>query len=255
LERTIRYALNHSRTLAALRKSEQGLRVLSAKLVEAQENERKTIAQEIHDSIGASLTAIRYGLEEKLYNMRKGISSPDSISLEKIIEIVAETVKETHRISVNLRPSILDDMGLVASIRSLCREFQGIHKDIHIETDIDLRDDDVEEPLRIVIYRILQEALNNVLKHSNADSVQVGLGINRNSLVLTIKDNGMGFDPCEEVESEDKREDDMGLLGMKERTELSDGKFMIESEEGQGTFIKAEWPLDYSVTTSPCSMA
>jgi signal transduction histidine kinase len=242
LERSIRYAIDHTKTLAALRESERQLRVLSTKLLETQENERKMIAQELHDSIGSSLTAIRYGLEEKLHRMGKDKSPPEGISLEQIISIVRETIEETHRISSNLRPSALDDMGLLAAIRSICREFQEIYKDIRIETEIAIREDEIQEPLKIAIYRVLQEALNNVFKYSEADTVRVNLRKTDWDLELRIRDNGRGFDPREKLDHGDQM-GGMGLLGMKERTELSNGVFEITSKKGEGTVVRAKWPL------------
>jgi signal transduction histidine kinase len=242
LERSIRYAIDHSKTLAALRESEHQLRVLSAKLLETQENERKIIAQELHDSVGSSLTAIRYGLEEKLHRMGKGNSPPEGISLEQIISIVRDTIEETHRISSNLRPSSLDDMGLIAAIRSICREFQEVYTEIGIDTEIAIREDEIQEPLRIVIYRVLQEALNNIFKHSGADTVRVGLRKTVKSLELSITDNGKGFEPGNKP-APGGQTGGMGLLGMKERTELSNGTFEVASEKGRGTTIRATWPV------------
>jgi len=243
LERSIRYAIDHSKTLAALRESEQKLRLLSAKLLEAQENERKIIAQELHDSVGASLSAVRYGLEEKLHRMGKDNSPPEGISLEQIKGIVVETIEEIHRISSNLRPSTLDDMGLLPAVRSVCRELQEVHKGIQIETRLDAREEEVPEPLKIVIYRILQEALNNVFKHSQADTARVTLKKIGKTLELTVGDNGRGF-AAEKRLSQGERTGGMGLLGMKERVELSNGSFRILSGEGKGTTLQAEWGVD-----------
>jgi signal transduction histidine kinase len=243
LERSIRYAIENRKTLAALRDSECHLRILSAKLLDTQENERKTIAQELHDSIGASLTAIRYGLEEKLQRMGKHNAPPEGISLEKIISIVRDTIEETHRISSNLRPSSLDDMGLLAAIRSLCRELQEVYEVIEIEQDLTIQESEIQDSLKIVIYRVFQEALNNVFKHSRADTIQVCLRKTERSLGLSIRDNGEGFDP-EGMLTHEGRMGGMGILGMKERTELSSGTFKITSEKGKGTVIEAKWPLN-----------
>lgn len=240
LERAIRYAIDHFNTLEALRQSERQLRLLSAKLLETQENERRTIAQELHDSIGASLTAIRYGLEEKLQRMGKGNSPSEGISLEQIIRIVQDTTEEVHRISSNLRPSVLDDMGLFTAIRSICREFQAIQDGIRIETHIAVMEDEVKEPLGIVIYRILQEALNNALKHSGADIIHVGLRKTGSVLELCIRDNGQGFEMTDLLNQEDRTEG-MGLVGMKDRAELSGGTIEIRSEKEAGTTILAKW--------------
>jgi len=240
LGRAIRYAIKHAQTLAALRESERQLRALSAKLLETQENERRAIAQELHDSIGASLTAIRFALDEKLQRMGKDHSPPEGISLEQIIGMVKDTTEEIHRISSNLRPSVLDDMGLFAAIRSVCRELQEICEGIQVKTWIHVREDDVPTSLGIVIYRIVQEALNNAFKHSGADTVHVGLRKTEGFLELSIKDNGQGFDAAGQLE-EDGQTEGMGLLGMKERAELSGGTFAIHSEQEKGTTVLATW--------------
>ena len=129
LERSIRYAIDRSRNIQALKESEEKLRALSSKILEAQENERKIVARELHDSVGSSLTAIKYALEQKLVFMKEGIGMEAGISLEQIITLVRDTMEEIHRISSHLRPSVLDDLGLVTAIRSMCREFEDIYKD------------------------------------------------------------------------------------------------------------------------------
>jgi signal transduction histidine kinase len=133
-------------------------------------------------------------------------------------------------------------MGLLAAIRSSCRELKELYERIQIETEIGIQEEDVQEPLKIVIYRVLQEALNNVVKHGGADTVRVLLTKTERSLELSIRDNGQGFDPEEKLSGESQM-GGMGLVGMKERTELSNGTFEIASEKGKGTVIKAKWPL------------
>ena len=241
LERSIRYAIGRLKTLTALQDSEHQIRLLSAKLLEAQENERRIIAQELHDSVGASLTAVRYGLEEKIYRMGKDNRPPEGVSLEQIVPIVRDTIEEIHRISSNLRPSVLDDMGLLAAIRSDCRKLQKVYQRIQIEIRIDVEEEEIPESLKINIYRVLQEALNNAFKHSGADTVYVSLKKPGQFLDLSIRDNGRGFDSEVMFDPEDKTVG-MGLLGMKERTELCNGAFEIQSEKGQGTVVRAKWP-------------
>jgi signal transduction histidine kinase len=242
LERAIRYAIDHWNTLAALKESERQLRYLSGKLLEAQENERRAIAQELHDSIGASLTAIRYGLEERLQREDKGGAPDQGVSLEQIIGIVQDTTEEVHRISSNLRPSILDDMGLFTAIRSICRELQNVRDGIRIKTQISVKEHEIPESLSIIIYRILQEALNNAFKHSGADTVYVSLKKTALFLELRIKDNGKGFDNSEQPKQR-RRKHAMGLIGMKDRAELSSGTFEVLSEKGKGTTVLATWKL------------
>lgn len=242
LGRSIRYAIEHSKTLQELRESESRLRLLSAKLLEAQENERRIIAQELHDSIGASLTAIRYGLEEKLHRMGQENTPPQGISLEQLITMVKDTIEETHRISSNLRPSILDDMGLLKTIGWLCRRFERVYSGIRIENALEIDEEDVPGPLKIIIYRITQEATNNAAKYSNANNIRISLSKTKGTIELRVEDDGRGFDGVP-MPAHDDQDGGMGLTGMKERTQLSNGSFEIVSGKGKGTVIRARWPL------------
>ena len=133
LERSIRYAVNHEKTLAALKASEARLRTLSHKIAETQENERRRIARELHDGIGATLTAIKFALEH--YGKRTGSEPPEQqgVSLKQIVEMVRNSIEETRRISTDLRPSVMDDLGIVAAVRSMLREFQAVHSKIRIQ--------------------------------------------------------------------------------------------------------------------------
>jgi signal transduction histidine kinase len=242
LERSIRYSLNRSATLDALRRSEGQLRHLSSKLLEAQETERKFIARELHDSIGASLSAIKVGLERKLNAMKKRSASSDGILLEDVIGWVQDTIKETKRIQKNLRPPVLDDLGVVVALRSLCREFESLVPGMKIEHSLDISEQDVSEALKIVIYRISQEAFNNIAKHSRATAVSLSLSKTKNHLKLCIKDDGEGFDLREALEKTGETSG-MGLSSMRERSEHSGGSFSLFSSKGKGTTIQAFWPL------------
>ena len=244
LERSIRYALDREKNLALLRKSEMQLRLLSSKLIEAQEDERKIIARELHDSIGANLTAIIYGLEEAI----DSVSGEQATQLKEVLGMAQETVEETRRISSNLRPSILDDLGILATINWFVRQFQGLYDSINIEKHIEVQEDDVADPLKIAIYRIVQEALNNAAKHSKADTVRISLRPTEERLELTIADNGTGFDPATLLHQGEPGTG-MGLDDMKERTELSGGSFTVRSKREEGTVVKASWPL--SLTHHP----
>jgi PAS domain S-box-containing protein len=226
----------------ALRLSEERLRQLSRKTLDAQENERKLLAQEIHDSIGGSLAAIKFGLEEKLDNMP---SNPpeNEISLEKIVTMVQETIRETRRISAHLRPSMLDDLGLFPTIDWLCREFEKLYPEIHLLRKIDIQEDDIAEPLKVVIYRVLQEALNNVAKHSEAEVVKLSLSRVGGNVELNIVDDGRGFNMEKTISKIDPMSG-YGLTGMIDRAEICGGKLDIMSKTGQGTTIRLTLPND-----------
>jgi signal transduction histidine kinase len=239
----------HQKTEIALRQSEEQLRELSRKILDAQENERKRVAQEIHDSIGGSLAAIKFALEEKLESMGQN-PSPEGISLEKIISHVDEAIDESRRISVNLRPSLLDDLGLLATLSWFCREFGKLYPDIQIEKQLEVDEDEIPEMLKVVIYRVLQEAMNNVAKHSDAKRVRLHLVKRHDRIELEVADNGCGFDLVEKF-SEKLTAGGFGLSGMRDRTFLCDGRFEIASEKGTGTTIHISLPCDAESVGGP----
>jgi len=230
----------HRQTEVALRHSRNRLRELSRKILDAQENERKFVAQEIHDSIGGSLAAIKFALEEKLESMAKN-PSPEVISIEKIISQVDETIQESRRISARLRPSLLDDLGLLATLSWFCREFENLHQNIQIEQQLEVAEDEIPEMLKVVVYRVMQEAMNNVAKHSDARRIRMHLAKIDNRIEFSVIDNGRGFDPEEKL-SEHAGIGGLGLHGMRDRTLLSDGKFEIVSKKGKGTTVHISLP-------------
>jgi PAS domain S-box-containing protein len=225
-----------------VRESENRLRHLSSQLLVAQENERKRISREVHDSLGQSLSAIKFRVEGMLQEVRKSREKTIAKSLENIIPIVQQSIEEARRIQMDLRPSVLDDLGILATISWFCREFKITYPGINIETQVGIREDEAPESLKTVIYRIMQEALNNIAKHIRADLVHLSLRKTDDKIELAIRDNGMGFDIEENLSVERSRRG-LGLTSMRERTELSGGSFSIESIRGEGTTIKATWPL------------
>jgi PAS domain S-box-containing protein len=240
LEGMWRY-IQRNRAQELLLASSERLRLLPQKLAEAQELERKRIAQELHDSVAGKLTAIKYGVEKALAELDSD-KLPTGISLKDVVSMVQGAIQETRRISARLRPVGLDDLGLLNTITAFCREFDMIYSDIRVQEQFDLEENEIPEPLKIVIYRILQEALNNVAKHSRAKAVHVSLRKTGGKIELAIEDDGHGFDP-EEVSCRNEDEYGMGLSGMQERAELSAGSFEILSTLGKGTTIRVLWPV------------
>jgi len=221
-----------------LRKSEGRLRSLSKKLLESQEQERMLIARELHDGLGSTLTNIKFTLEQRLDELPEKRES-----LEQVVSMVQEAIKDTSSMSRSLRPSILDDMGVLPAIRWFVRSFQESNGGIQSETRLEVQEEDIPEPLKIAIYRIIQEALTNVAKHSGAQRVMVALRRTKGGLVLSIEDDGRGFnsiDPLGKVKGNDDIRG-MGLSSMKERAEFSGGSLTIMSREGSGTIIHAKW--------------
>jgi signal transduction histidine kinase len=242
LERSIRYAIERAKQMDALRQSEKQLKVLSSKLMDAQENERKRLAHELHDSIGASLTAVKFGLERELSRVRGGEAAPDGALLEQLAAIVEATVKDLKTIYGNLRPLIIDDLGVLPAIRSLIRQFSEVQHQVKFENSLVVEEEEIPESLKIVIYRLCQEALNNISKHSKATEVELSLSKKKNAIVLIIRDNGRGFDLREVLAAEGHRSK-LGLESMKERVEMSGGSFTILSSKAKGTTIRAIWPV------------
>ncbi|MFW5975515.1 MAG: PAS domain-containing sensor histidine kinase, partial [Desulfosalsimonas sp.] len=219
------------------------LRSLSLRMLETLESDRQKIAKELHDSLGASLAAIKFALEEKLSQMPP--DPPDKVmSLENIVSYLTGTIKETKRISATLRPTILDDLGLLATIAWFCREFNSFYKDIRIVEKIKIKEEDLEEPLKIVIYRIMQEAMNNAAKHGRPETIILSLQKRSDRLELEITDDGSGFDPQNRLNSNDPMSGH-GIQGMRERAKVCGGDFLIESSPGQGTKLSVSFPGTY----------
>jgi PAS domain S-box-containing protein len=225
-----------------LKKSHQRLRDLSLKSIEALESDRRNVARELHDSIGGSLAAVKFGLEGIVGEIDK---RPDlaAESLEKSISYLTDTIKETKRIAANLRPLSLDDLGLLSTIDWHTRQFSQQYGNIRLVKQIDICEEEIPDSSKIVIYRVLQEALNNCAKHSNADTVYIGLKKNDNKIEFELKDNGCGFD-VEEVFTRDDPLVGNGLKNMRERTELCGGLFFLNAHPGAGTSVMLVFPLE-----------
>jgi PAS domain S-box-containing protein len=224
------------KTEAALLESEGRLRELSHKILDAQENERRVVSQDIHDSISSSLAAIKMFMEQKVISMTGGPSNSD-LTLEKIISMITDTIQETRRISAHLRPSILDDLGLCATIDWFCREFEKHYPQIQVVRQLEIEEDDVAEQSKVVVYRILQEAMNNLAKHSEADRVHISLAKFGNELKLCVADNGCGFD-FEQIVSNRDPLSGHGLSNMRDRAEICGGKLEIRSKPKAGTTVE-----------------
>lgn len=226
----------------ALRQSQEALRRLSNRLMTAQEEERARIAREIHDSIGQALSAIKFHVEHALAGCENLGSPPLARSLRDVVARVQETVEEVRRISMALRPSLLDDLGLVATVGWQCREFRAANPTMAVECDLEVEEQDVPERLKIVLFRIIQEAMGNAGRHSGGDAVQVTLRRLGQMLELSVGDNGRGLDlaSLDERTAEDVG---YGLSSMRERAEASGGKLTVELPDAGGTTIRGTWPL------------
>jgi PAS domain S-box-containing protein len=224
-----------------LKRAEDTLRRLSTKLIDAQERERRLVAQDLHDSIGGRLAGIKYGLE-KIVCQKDFNSKETNSALNDLVAVVRSTIEETQRITKALHPSIVDDLGLLAAIRGYCREFQQLYPQIAVDLRQELSESGLPDSLKILTYRVLQEALNNAAKHSNSKNVSVSLRQYASRLELTVMDDGKGFDE-KSLSRANRRACGMGLQGMRDRAELFGGSFHLDSRVGHGTKIHVAWPI------------
>ncbi len=200
------------------------------------EEERTRIAREIHDELGQWLTALKI----EAFLIKKTITVDDTAAqqqLSSMIALVIETEKAVERIATELRPNILDNMGLVAALEWHGKEFErrtGIQSQILSKGDLNL-----EINRATSILRVYQESLTNVARHANATIVDTLIEQKDKHVILIIKDNGIGFDM-----NQVKMEGSLGLIGMKERALLFDGELSIKSSKSNGTVIRLEVPLD-----------
>jgi PAS domain S-box-containing protein len=217
-----------------IRKSKKLLEDLHKHLNEILENERALISREIHDQIGQSLTALKLDLNW----MNKYINTnPEAAAkLKGMIELVSNTIKDVQRISSDLRPGILDDLGLVSAIEWYCDEFE---KRTGIKCILKLDSADYgDSQINLSFFRVLQETLTNVIRHANASSVTIKLHHTQKGTTLDIMDNGIGI-TREKVESAKS----LGLIGMRERVREFGGKVGISSRKGQGTKLTIYIPM------------
>jgi len=217
-----------------IRKSKKLLEDLHKHLNEILENERAMISREIHDQIGQSLTALKLDLNR----MHKYVgTNPEAImKLDGMIELVSNTIKDVQRISSDLRPGILDDLGLVSAIEWYCEEFE---KRTEIKCSQELDDSDYNDSqINLTFFRVLQETLTNVIRHARASSVHVKLQKSTKGTTLIIQDDGIGI-PEEKIESHKS----LGLISMHERVRQFNGKIDISSKKGKGTQLTVFIPF------------
>jgi PAS domain S-box-containing protein len=218
-----------------LRQSEEDLRDLASSLQNVREEERAAIAREIHDELGQQLTAIKLDVSWLDRKIAGDIVIKDRIT--GVLAMLTEMIQSIRRISTQLRPSILDDLGLLEALKWLARDFQK-RTGIRIELDCPEESLKVEPAVTTGLFRIFQETLTNIARHAEATDVSAKLYMEDERLVLTITDNGKGFDPAAA-----KKKKTLGLLGMKERTLMMKGAYEIDSQPGKGTSLRFMIPL------------
>ena len=227
----------------ALALSNRELKAMSKKLMSAEDSERRRIARDLHDSIGQSLSAIKFHVENSVSDIGDRLQADDRARLKRMVPMIKTAITDVKRIIRNLRPSVLDELGIVATINWLCQEFTSVHWDIEIVKRIEIGDHQVPDELKTPIFRLLQEALHNIAKHSGARHIDVSLVRTGGRICLEVCDDGAGFNPGLMGENHENLSG-YGLTGMKERAEISGAEFQIDSRPGRGTRIMAAWPIE-----------
>jgi len=230
----------HNRPMQPQQESELAQEALSTQLEAAREEERSRIARELHDGIGQNLAGIQLRMETACAMIRAGQNELTTEYLNSLIESIRSTSDDVRRISSCLWPQVLDDLGLLAAISFCAREFQAACPDIAIKTDIRVNENDIPRPLKIVMYRIIQEALHNVTDHAAADFVRIRLAKSADGITLAISDNGCGFS-IDRIRSRKGSRRGFGLKCMERRAVQSGGKLTIRSVSGGGALIRARW--------------
>ena len=203
------------------------------RVVEAQELERRRLARELHDETGQALTSILLGL--KALEERTG-DEASRAATQELRELVVSTLQDVRRLAVELRPTALDDFGLVAALERLTASFAE-QTGISVDFETALADERLPEEVETALYRIVQESLTNVVKHARARRVSILLARKEGSVKAVVEDDGRGFDPAEQAG------DGFGLVGMSERLALLGGRLEVESDADAGTTIAAEVPV------------
>ncbi|MDH5693659.1 MAG: response regulator [Gammaproteobacteria bacterium] len=242
IDNAIRFAQetnSHIQSQQALAESEERYRQLVLHLERLRENERRELARDIHDDLGGNMVAIKLGLSHILQHFQNSCPNQEILELIHVLQnVTEESVLSMRRIISDLRPSILDDLGLVAAIEWLVREFESRYKlkakiSTVIETEIKLPNEK-----KTGVFRIIQEALTNVAKHADANLVVVHIFSRQGNLSIEIRDNGKGFTykKCSGFTS-------YGIVGMEERANALNGSLIIDSTPENGTSISAIIPL------------
>lgn len=214
------------------------LQQLSARLVDAQETERRTISRELHDQVGQTLNALLVDAA----NLAKRMPPEDEVSrryLDNIRAFADSSVNSLRDIALLLRPSMLDDLGLIPALEWQAREISR-RSGVKVKVVAENVPDRLTDALRTSVYRVVQEALQNVARHSGARSATVTVRQADQALLLTVEDDGSGFDPA--------RTRGMGLVGMEERVKQLGGQLEIDSRPGKGTVLRVTLPLEVAVT-------
>ena len=230
-----------ARDITGRKRSEALLRGLSRRLLEAQEGERRRVARELHDSVGQLLASARFRVQAIEKDLRDENLLGEAVKARRLLDCA---IHEVRRISHNLRPSELDDLGLVPTIRSACEDFRE-RNGVALDLKFSRLPKRLSRHIDLTLYRIVQEALNNIEKHARATRVTLDLKREGSFILLTVADNGRGFDPLA-TRTSHRKKTGLGLVNMRERAGFAGGTFHVEAAPKKGTAITVRVPLNIS---------
>ncbi|MFK7899353.1 MAG: ATP-binding protein [Cyclobacteriaceae bacterium] len=211
-------------------------RIKSISVLEGQEDERQRIARELHDGLGQILSALKFNVD----SLKLEDSEKQQLKLEGIKKMLYDTISETRKISFNLMPSVLGDYGLVSALKILTEELTK-HTDIKMTFSLENEYTRVDKTKEVTIYRTVQEAINNAIKYSESETLDVVMDATRESILISISDHGKGFDSS--IPRTFSSQYGRGMVNMRERIKLVKGKFSIDSVPGKGTRVFIEVPI------------
>lgn len=227
--------------ITELKQAEEKLRLLTSQLLDAQEEERRRLSRELHDELGQSLLVLKMQTSALARQL-----PPDQSVLrencDRALKYIDEIIDKVRRLSRDLCPAILEDLGLAAALNNVCEEFCLHHENIRLRKDLEKEIYPIAKEAQIHVFRIFQEALTNVAKHAGATHVKVSLRKQGNLLLGAIEDNGIGFDPAE-ARTKESYARGVGLAAMEERVRTLGGTLQISSARGQGTKVSFTIPL------------
>lgn len=241
LARQLVIAIENARLYEQVHEKEEVRGQLLERVVAAQEEERKRLARDLHDQTGQRLTALAMGISsvDELLDRNPGLARQRLKELETMSE---GAIDDLRQFVSDLRPALLDDLGLVAALRQIAKQIEE-QGSVTVEYNVTGRRRRMSSQIETVLYRIAQEALNNTVRHAKATHMTIDLHFNDHAVLLTIQDNGRGFEPTSILKPQAQVRA-WGLLGMQERVGLVGGKFEIESAPGRGTRLVADIPLE-----------
>ena len=233
-------AVENARLWEELKQKEHARSELLQKVISAQEEERQRIARELHDEMAQGLTALIMGLG-RLKQAVPEMPAATAGLVDSVTAFASRALADTRRLIVDLRPPVLDDLGLIPAVRTLA-ETRLEERGVAVSITADGVDEGLPAHLKVTIFRVLQEAVSNCARHSQANSVRICMKVNSERFQAVVEDDGVGFDPSA-IRQETDGKVPLGLLGMKERASLLGGTLDVRSSPGQGTTVVLEIPL------------